>query len=362
MFIIKQSVGIDIAKLTFTACVCSRSVESSKELTFSVVRTFENNKTGFNKFVKWVGKTIDKDVEVLYAMEATGIYYEQLAYHLNNIGKIVTVQLPNKVMHYAKSLNIKSKTDDIDASVIAMMSCERELEQWRPPSLLYKKLRSVTRMYNTLQQDKVQISNRLDQLKCSFQPLKESLKFHKNSIERLNKELTKLESRMEEILRSDEEIWSKVKNLETIKGVGIKTIAIVLSETQGFSLIRNLNQLISYSGYDVVKRESGTSILGRTRISKRGNSRIRAALFFPSLSAVRFNPKMKEVYERINKGKSVKSVGLVAVQRRLLVLMCSLWKSNMPYDPDYEAKKVSGNHKEEVTSSSSTHRVETMTA
>lgn len=167
---------------------------------------------------------------------------------------------------------------------------------------------------------------------------------------------------MKEVLQSDEEsdegVWSKVENLLTIKGVGLKTIAIVLGETQGFALIKNQRQLTSYCGYDVVSRESETSIKGKTRISKKGNSHIRAALYFPSMVATRYNPKMREIYHRIVEKKKVKKIGLVSIQRRLMVLMYSMWKTNQSYIENYQNPNISGFHEEEVSSSSSTQRVE----
>ncbi|MFT6337200.1 MAG: transposase [Saprospiraceae bacterium] len=78
---------------------------------------------------------------------------------------------------------------------------------------------------------------------------------------------------MKKTLKSDKEIWAKVENLMTIQGVGFKTVALTLGETQGFALIKNQRQLVSYCGLDVIKRESGTSIKGRTKISKKENSR-----------------------------------------------------------------------------------------
>jgi transposase len=359
MILAKQSVGIDIAKLTFTSCVCKRFSDLNEGMILSEVKTFSNDKTGFNQLTKWVSKNIDKELPVSFAMEATGIYYEQLAYHLHSIGKRVSVLLPNKVAHFTKSLNIKTKTDDIDASVIAMMGCERLLKEWTPASPTYKRLRTITRLYQTLQGDKTQTINRLKGVECGFEPLEEAAKIHKNTIKNIEVELEKLISMMMETLKSDEEIWAKVENLMTIKGIGFKTAALVLAETQGFALIKNQRQLVSYCGFDVIKRESGTSIKGRTRISKKGNSRLRAAMYMPSMTAIRYNPKMKEIYERINKDKSVKSIGLVAVQRRLLVLMYSLWKKNEAFDENYGNEMISDIHEEEVPSSSSTRRVET---
>lgn len=357
MDIIKQCVGIDIAKHTFTACICKRSVRIVSEL--SEVREFPNDKKGFNQLMRWVVKHISKGVDLYFVMEATGIYYEQLAYHLHKLNKNVSVLLPNKVAYYSKSLNVKTKTDEVDAKVISMMGCERSLFQWIPPLDLYKKLRSICRLYRTLQDDKTQTTNRLTQIQCGYKPLKEAIKIHRSSISRLTKELKKLEILMEKTLRSDAEIWSKVENLLTIKGIGLKTIAIILGETQGFALIKNQRQLVSYCGYDVVKRQSGTSIKGKTRISKKGNSNIRSAMYFPSMVATRFNPRMKEVYERIVASKKIKKIGLVAIQRRLLVLMYSLWKTDQKYIEDHGATNRSGFQKEEESSSSSTRRVDT---
>lgn len=94
MILEKQSVGIDIAKKTFTACVCKRSSNCKQGLILSEIRTFSNDRTGFNQFTKWVSKSVEKELPVSFAMEATGIYYEQLAYHLYGIGKRVSVLLP----------------------------------------------------------------------------------------------------------------------------------------------------------------------------------------------------------------------------------------------------------------------------
>lgn len=356
MDVLKQSVGIDIGKRTFTACLCKRT--SNYEDQLSEVREFGNEKKGFNQFIKWIGKTMSKGVAINYAMEATGIYYEQLAYHLHKLKKNVSVILPNKVSHYSKSLNIKTKTDIIDAKLIAMMSCERELFRWTPPSPLFKKLRSICRLYKTVQDDKTQAINRLKQLSCGYEPLKEAIKMHTSTIKRLSKELKKLEILMELTLKSDKEVWSKVEKLQTIKGIGLKTIAIVLGETQGFALIKNQRQLISYCGYDVVRRESGTSIKSRTKISKKGNSNIRSAMYFPSMVATRYNAKMKEIYIRIVEVKKIKKIGLVAVQRRLLVLMYSMWKTDQAYIENYNTVKISGVQKEEESSLSSTQRVD----
>lgn len=357
MDIIKQSVGIDISKASFDACICQKHINQS--YTFSKVRKFKNDKSGFNLFLKWVKKNANSELSVHFALEATGTYHELLSYHLYKLKKQISVVLPNKVKYFAKSLNVKGKTDPIDAKNISMMCSDRALRKWEPPSDLFRELRSICRLYESLQSDKTQQSNRFKQLEISYNPLKKAIQIHRNNIKRIEKQLSQLEKDMECILRSDEKIYDKVKNLLSIKGIGMKTIAIVLGETQGFQLINNQRQLVSFCGLDVVQHQSGSSIKGKTRISKKGNSHIRSALFFPAMSARRYNPGMAKFFDRVTKNKK-KKVGITAIQRKLLVLMYSLWKNNLPFIENYEQIQNSGIHELEGPSSLSTQRVESV--
>jgi transposase len=329
--ILRQCVGIDIAKSSFTSCISQQL--SSGEIKLSAPAEFENCRHGFNQFLKWVRKNADASPKATFVMEATGIYYESLAYHLHQLKESVCVVLPNKVKHYAKSLNTKSKTDEIDARVIAQMGAERALELWTPPAEVFRSLRALTRLYTDLKVEKTVFVNRLHSMEAAHEPLPFIVKSTKELVRKLDCEIEKTEKEIEKLISSDQWLKQKVERLLTIKGVGFITIAIVLAETQGFKLITNLKQLASYAGYDVVQRESGSSIKGKTRISKKGNSRIRAAMHFPALVGCRHNPEFKATYERINAGKSSKMVAATALQRKILGLIYTLWKNNDVYRP-----------------------------
>jgi transposase len=331
--IINQCIGIDISKLTFTACVCRRH-ETGQESMSEVVE-FENTKRGYNQFVKWGRKFTDSTIPLIYAMEATGIYFEGIAYHLSKLQQQVSVILPNKVKHFSKSLNIKTKTDIVDARIIAKMGAERPLELWQPPDPIFKKLRSLTRLYADLKKERTTILNRLDAYTSGADPLSFIVNSNKTLIKGIELQIDKCEKEIKSLLYSEEWLASKVDKLLSIKGVGLITIAIILAETQGFKLIRNGKQLASYAGYDVIQRESGTSIKGKTRISKKGNSRIRAALHFPALVSSRFNKDMKAVYERINLDKPSKMVGATALQRKILLIIYALWKNDVAFMENY---------------------------
>jgi transposase len=113
------------------------------------------------------------------------------------------------------------------------------------------------------------------------------------------------------------------------------TAATVLAETNGFDLIRNKRQLTSYAGLDVKEKQSGTSIKGKPRISKRGNRHLRKSMHMPSLAAIRHEPKFKAVFARLVAKHGIKMKATVAVQRRLLEMIYTIHKSNTPYKKDY---------------------------
>nr|WP_243900457.1 transposase [Hymenobacter defluvii] len=112
------------------------------------------------------------------------------------------------------------------------------------------------------------------------------------------------------------------------------TAIIVVAETSGFALVENERQLASYAGLNVVQRQSG--LLARaTRISKRGNTRLRTALYLPALSSLRHNPRQIAFYARLRTRHPSGKPGVIAVMRKLLVLCYSLWKNDQAYNPDY---------------------------
>lgn len=338
--IVRRSVGIDVAKATFTACICT-SYNTCKVQISEVVQ-FDNSKRGFNQLLKWVRKNKVALQEVVFVMEATGVYYEPLAYHLHKLGVQVAVVLPNKVKHYAKSLNVKSKTDAVDARLIAQMGAERSLELWEPPQDIFRQLRAATRLYADLKMQRTEFSNRLHHLQAGYSPSDFVVRSTKQLLAKVDSEIKKCEAEIKRLVAQEDWLEQKVERLLTIKGIGLMSICIVLGETQGFKLITNGKQLASYAGYDVVERQSGSSVKGHTKISKKGNSRIRAALFFPALVASRYNPHFKEVYQRINQGKTSKLVGATALQRKMLLLLYTLWKNNTTYE-ERTQKQISGN-------------------
>lgn len=330
MDILKQSIGIDISKSDFSACYCRLNYK--QEASFSKSRKFENNPKGFKNFIAWAEQQTRSDLPCNFLMEATGVYYESLAYFLYENGHNLHVLLPNKIKNYFRSLNIKTKTDKIDAKYIAQFAAERRFPQWEPAPASMKRLRSLTRHYNQLQEQKTVFRNILHSVlhSCGSDELVE--KSNKVIIEQIEHQIKECKNAIQALIKQDSTMKEKFDNVTTITGVGLITAAIVVAETQGFKMFKNSKQLVSYSGYDVVENQSGSSIRGKTRISKKGNKYIRKAMYFPAITAVQRSDYFKKYHKRIFERRYISMVSYVAVQRKLLVLIYTLWKNDEVYD------------------------------
>jgi transposase len=337
MNILKQTVGIDVSYKTFDARF--GTINTQQQITLSPSKSFKNSLAGFKLFLRWLKKYIlSDDIPLVFVMEATGVYYEHLAHFLFQQGYQVAVILPNKIRNYAKSLESKSKTDPLDAAVITRFGLERLLTLWTPPSENMKTLRDLCREYHCLKANCTQIKNQLHALKSSFKPHRESFKRKTLLLKFLQRQIVLIQKELRALVKTEPDLAQRLKNIKTAKGLGDMTILTVLSETRCFELVSNQKQLTSYAGLDIVFNDSGLK-KGRTSISKKGNTFIRKALFMPALSACRANPQMKQLYQRlVSKGKN-KKLAIIAVARKLLLLIYTLWKSNSPYIPDYKSAR-----------------------
>jgi transposase len=331
----KQIVGIDVSKDTLNACYATYK---NNQRIFKHKHVL-NTEKGYQILLEWAEETkIYQSLEIVFLMEATGVYHENLLYYLTDNQKKASVVLPKKTKHFALTGDIKSKTDKIDAKMIAEFGLVKELKIWQKPSEGLREIRSLCRAYKEIKQKLTVVKNQLHALEYSHNSSKmvksvldQEMKLHKKNIKLFEKKL-------KEIVKSDTELEEKINNISTVKGLGFMSIVIVISETDGFALIENGKQLASYSGLDVTHRESGLMI-GKTRISKKGNTRIRSQLYMPSLTAARYNKDLKEFYNRIKERRKIPQIANIAVERKLLLLIYTLWKKNEKYIENYENLK-----------------------
>lgn len=333
----RQSVGIDVSKGTLVATLCKLYFD--EEPHYTDVAKFGNDKTGFNQLVKWSRKMACKGTSIRYVMEATGVYHEELANHLAKIGCYAIVLMPNKARQFAMYEDIITKNDKVDSRVLSLLGCvDPFLRRWQPLSPLYRELRSMTRFSQNMQKMRTELSNLLEALLSSYDPEKRVVKHYESLISELDKRIEKNLADMRKKVNSNEELAKKVKAIETIPSVGFKTIVTVLAETNGFALIQNRKQLAGYAGLGVKESQSG-NVEHKTKITKRGNSRIRAILYMPAIQCHRNSARMKAVYERIvERNPRTKMIAVTAMERRLLLLIYTIWKSGKAYDENYMRK------------------------
>jgi len=334
---LKYSVGLDIAAKTINACISS--IDAGQKVTVRSSCKIDNTKTGFKQLDEWINRHHkEKGIPLVILMEATGVYYENCALYLFSNGYSVSVMLPNKAKKWMQSEGIKSKNDKIDAAGLSKMGAEKAIDLWEPAAEYYYQLRALTRQHQSLQEHKTAISNQLHAEEHGMYQNKQVLKQLNQLIALINKQIADLAIIIEQHLASDEMVMKKAGNISKIKGIGVLTIAVILAETNGFTLFRNASQVVSYAGYDVVENESGTH-KGKTRISKKGNSRIRRALHMPALCAVTHKQKpFVDLFERTFEKHRIKMKSYVAVQKKLLVLIYGLWKNNEAFDVNYKNK------------------------
>lgn len=331
--LVKQVLGIDVAQHELVTCLARKYDDLSEDQ--YVHKTFANTSKGFDQLMVWIKKVTDAAICVNYVMEATGVYHESLAYYLKDQDQAVSIVLPNKISNYAKTLQVKTVTDKTASEAIAQFGVERKTDQWQQPSPIYKKMRQLTRERGQIIMERTMVKNELHAENAEAQPNKTSLVRGKKRVELLTKQEKEIITEIAALIKTEDAVKNLVKLLCSITGIGMLTAATILAETNGFDLIRNKRQLTSYAGLDIKDHRSGTSVKGKPKISKRGNRFLRKAMHLPALAAIRHDQRFKALFVRLVSKHGIKMKAAVAVQRKLLEMTYTIFKSNTPYDHQY---------------------------
>jgi transposase len=336
--IVKQVAGIDVAQKELVVCLGRMYDDWSPQLYAN--KTFSNTIKGFIALLQWIKKMTDETVSVRFVMEATGVYHESLAYYLNDQGFALSIVLPNKISNYFRTLDIKTITDKTASEAITQFGLERKLDYWRRPKEIYKKLRQLARERDQIVQERTVAKNQLHAEQAEAEPHKKSIVRIKQRITLLDKQDKEIQTELAMLIKEDKEMQALIIIICSLPGVGLLTAAIVLGETNGFELIRNKRQLTSYAGFDVIEKQSGTSVKGKPRISKRGNKYLRKAMHLPALTAIRHDQRFKAIFARLVSKHGIKMKAAVAIQRKLLEMIFTLATKKMTYDKNYFIKPI----------------------
>lgn len=325
---------MDVSKNDFACCLSV--INEQQEVKVKASHKFSNTASGFRLFSDWQARHCREALPVTVVMEATGVYHEQVAWFLHSKGQPLSILVPSKAKQYLRAQGQRSKNDSIDARGLAQLGAERKLELWTPPTGQLRTLRSYTRQHQSLTAMHTTLNNQLHSLLHSQYQDKEVSGQLKRMLALLDEQIREMAQAIAHLVKADPVLNEQYNNITAIKGLGMLSFAVIAAETNGFALFKNAASLVSYAGYDVVENQSGKHV-GRTRISKKGNSRIRRVLHMPAFCALRGEdqPQFCQLYHRVYERTRIKMKGFVAVQKKLLVMMYYLWKKNERYDPAY---------------------------
>ncbi len=312
-------------------------VDISKDV-FDVVNTkgvhkqYQNTFQGFKKFSKELSS------QALVVMEATGYYHYCLAQYLYKQDHLVSVVNPLSVKRYIQMKLSKVKTDKSDAKAICEYGCLNEVPLYTAKDENQAECLQLLSLIEIYVKQSTALKNKLHGEKILGFPSKAVYHSLNRSLKSLQREIKILELRLTQLVKEHQQ--QQLTLLKSIPGMGHKTAMLLVILTDGFSRFDNAKQLCCYAGITPTIRQSGSSVRGRSRISKVGNKKLRNLLFLCSFSACKYNKGCRKIYERIvAKGKS-KKLALIAVCNKLLKQAFAIAKSGLPYDQEFVSKLV----------------------
>lgn len=315
-----MEVGIDVSKDTLVVCLLKDDVVFEA--------TFDNRKPGLNKLQHWLKKHKAKGAAV--CLEATGMYGDAVAEFLYERQYLVSVVNPARIKAFADSQGSRNKTDQQDARRIAQFCRLHHPDPWIPPDPALKELRAMVRHLADLESMYQQEFNRLNSGVTSAIVI-ETLHSH---MAFLDSQIQSLKQRIQDHIDQHPDLKRQRDLLTSIQGIAQLTAAKLLAEIR-FADFDSPRQIVAFAGLNPRHFQSGTSIRRPTRISKMGNPAIRAALYFPAISAKQHNPLIKPLCERMAQDGHVPMSCVVAAMRKLLHLAYGVLKSGQPFDPHW---------------------------
>jgi len=316
--------GIDVAKEKVDVALVK-----GKQLV--AAGQFDNRPAGFKKLDKWLKHK--QAGQVWACLESTGRYSDALATYLHQQGYQVSMVNPARIKKYAQSQLQRNKNDKLDARTIADFCRTQEPVLWSPPAPEKRLLQEMVRRLNALIKAQTRERNRL-QSGLQSEVVKASIT---QSLEFLGHQIAQLEEQIQSHIDQHPDLKRDQELLLSIKGIGTKTAFKILGELPNVTHFDNVGQLVAYCSLSPQHHISGSSVRKKTKLTKTGNQNIKTALFFPALSAIRYNPIVKALAARLEGRGKEKMVIVGAAMRKLLQLIYGILKSGQPFDPNYLA-------------------------
>lgn len=321
-------VGIDVSKLKLDVALLISGKTKSKVVA--------NTGAGHKALLEWLEKSKASLADLHVCMEATGVYYEPVALALHQAGIKVSVVNPGCIKGFGRSENIRNKNDATDAGLIARYCLAMSPSAWAPAPIEQRQLRAWTVRLQSLQEIRQQEKNRLEAHQITGM---DAVAAHvKEHIGWLEAEIKKLETEINDHIDRHPGLKRDAELICSIPGIANRTVARILGHIGDVRRFENAKAFAAFLGVTPKQRTSGTSIKGRTMISRTGNSTLRAALFMPSMVACRRNPIIKRFAERLRATGMAKKAVIGAAMHKLAHLIYGVIHTNQPFNPDFLSK------------------------
>ena len=329
------AVGIDVSKLKLDVCV----VDGTKGTTKFRYKVVKNTRSGHAELIAWLlQRHLPADVPVV--LEATGPYSEAAATALADAGWRVSVVNPARVKGFAQSQLSRNKTDKADARLLATFAQRADLELWQPPSLATRELHALVERLRALQDMRQQESNRLEALSQGMREQSTVIVMVRDHIDWLSRQIADIESKIHDHIDNNPDLKHDAELIRSIPGCGPKLAAQFLAYVGDVRRFKSAKALAAFVGVTPKQKQSGTSVNGRTTISRAGHSAARKALYMPGLVAKHHNPVIMAMAKRLeSRGMSPKAI-VGASMRRLVHLIYGVINSGKRFDMEIPMRNL----------------------
>lgn len=313
--------GIDIAKAKFDVALLRG--ERCR------YHAFANNPHGFAELLQWLA---GQQVQTVQAcLEATSTYGQALATFLHTRGHSVSVVNPLQIKAFAQSELRRTKTDKVDAGLIARFCRALSPRPWAPPEAGLSELQALARRLEALKAMQTQETNRL-----GVPGLPPAVQGSIRAVlAALAAQIAAIERQVDEHLDQHPDLKEQCDLLDSIPGVGHTSAILLRTELGNPADYASGGQVAAQAGLVPAQRLSGSSVRGRAYLSKRGNARLRKGLYWPAITAMRKIPRFREFAQRQrSQGKKVLVI-IAALMRKLVELAYAILKKGQPFDPHY---------------------------
>lgn len=314
--------GLDISKLKFNACL----VRTGGKLRHKV---FPNTEAGFARLSEWLERYGAGRVHA--CMEATGTYGDALATYLHEAGHAVSRVNPAAIKAYAQSRLSRTKNDRVDAGMIAGFCAERRPPAWQPPAAELRELQALVRRLDSLVEMRTMEENRRSS-GITVEAVRASVE---EVIAHLSEQIKRTEQLIRDHIDRHPGLRRQRELLDSIPGIGEATAATLLAEVPDIKEYRSAREVAAFAGLVPRERQSGSSVRGRVRLSKIGNTRLRKALYFPAITALRCSTFFQQWAEGLRQRGKSKMAVVGAAMRKLVHLAYGVLKTGRPFDPGW---------------------------